>query len=116
MMSINENTSTRVHPRKNVNFSAQCRLGDSFFVGSILDISAGGAFFAPEAGMDGGWFVGLTNPYDFVSVDETLHIVVEEQNIHLEGKVRWVGRHRQHECHGFGIEFVCALSPSYPIL
>lgn len=77
---------------------AQCRIEGAVVVGSVLDISAHGAFFCPEGSQ-----VEL-------AVGQVVAIAFESEpnlaGIDLPCRVRWVGYSSAHGRTGVGLEFV----------
>lgn len=88
----------RVH-RRPTCWVAQLRKADDVLVGSVLDISAHGAFFCPEATFDD----------DAIRVGQPVALAFESEpnlaGLDLPCRVRWIGYSAAHGRHGFGVEF-----------
>lgn len=78
---------------------AQLRKADDILTGSVLDISAHGAFFCPEAALDAAT----------ISVGQPVALAFESEpnlaGLDLPCRVRWIGYSATHGRHGFGVEF-----------
>jgi hypothetical protein len=80
---------------------AQLRAADDVTVGSVLDISAHGAFFCPER-EDG--------IIELFRVGQPVALAFESEpnlaGLDLPCRVRWIGFSAAHGRTGFGVEFV----------
>lgn len=89
--------SRRVH-RRLTSWTAQCRVEGTVIVGSVLDISAHGAFFSPEGQQPA------------LSIGQVVAIAFESEpnlaGIDLPCRVRWIGYSSAHGRSGVGLEFV----------
>jgi hypothetical protein len=91
----------RVH-RRVTRWVAHCRVGNLVVSGSVLDISAHGAFFAPEG-----------NPpelaEDSITVGQRVAIAFDSEpnlvGLDLPCRVRWIGYSSAHRRRGVGLEF-----------
>lgn len=78
---------------------AQCRVSGQVLPGAVLDISAHGAFFCPEAhALSGALVVGQVVAIAFDSEPNLA-------GLDLPCRVRWVGFSSAHGRHGIGLEF-----------
>lgn len=91
-------TNSRRVQRRLTSWLAQCRIEGLVIAGSVLDISAHGAFFSPD---------GQQVP---LAIGQVVAIAFESEpnlaGIDLPCRVRWVGYSSAHGCVGVGLEFV----------
>jgi hypothetical protein len=96
---VGASTNSRRVQRRLTSWIAQCRVDGVVVVGSVLDISAHGAFFCPE---------GQHQPR--LSVGQVVAIAFESEpnlaGIDLPCRVRWIGYSNAHGRVGVGLEFV----------
>lgn len=91
-------TNSRRVQRRLTDWLAQCRIEGQVVPGSVLDISAHGAFFCPEG----------SSPA--LEVGQVVAIAFESEpnlaGIDLPCRIRWVGYSNAHGRRGVGLEFV----------
>ncbi|MEZ4272485.1 MAG: PilZ domain-containing protein [Myxococcota bacterium] len=98
----------RNHPRESTCHDGEARLGDDLFVGSVLDLSPGGAFFRPEAGLIDNCFTQLHRNLEGLSVGSIFEFTVhanDEVPVLTVATVRWKGHSSLHGCTGVGLQF-----------
>jgi hypothetical protein len=86
--------------RRKTDWKAYCRHRNGTVHGQVLDITAHGAFFAPD---------------DIVAVGEALLAIAEKvalrladtalHDLELPARIRWIGYSLAHGRLGFGVEF-----------
>jgi hypothetical protein len=91
------NNSRRVQ-RRLTAWNAQCRIEGNVIAGSVLDISAHGAFFCPDT------------QHPDLAIGQVVAIAFESEpnlaGIDLPCRIRWIGYSNAHGREGVGLEFV----------
>src|SRR5688500_18441857 len=97
----------RRHSRRSVELEAAVHRGTDLLVGSLLDLSPGGAFFRPEAGVIEGAFMQLDPRSPPLRVNDELELDIRHRSglIVTIARVRWVGRSDLHGTAGVGLQF-----------
>lgn len=89
-------------PRRRTSWQGACRLRTGQLAGAILDISAHGAFFAPE---------GVRSRDELarrLRVDEKIALRFDDEGLdglEIPARVKWIGYSPTHDAVGFGVEF-----------
>ena len=97
----------RQQPRREVNWTAEFRLGGTFAEGLIRDISQGGAFFSPAA--DEVTDAHSEHALAFVEPGDTVLLKYaarpDDEPVTVLATVRWIGKSDTHEVPGAGVAF-----------
>ena len=94
--------SKRRWPREQVAREAEVRRGDDLYVGTILDVSNGGAFFRPEAGVIDGLFTQIEHAAGLTP--GTAVFLRDADQVPAAAIVRWEGCSERHRCRGLGLD------------
>jgi hypothetical protein len=98
----------RMSDRAPCNYAAECRIGDRLILGRVHDLSARGAFFKPELGLDDGTLFGPFEGADAALVETPLRLRLVHRaspDVEVTARVGWAGMSRSHALAGLGLIF-----------